>query len=206
MDNDELCALWDQGLYIGKIAEKFGVSIDRVRWRVRDLQRIGRIKPRWKGNHGRWSPHRVERLRERFLQGEGATSIAAELGPEFSRNMIAGKIWRLGLKRGEGANQNGFHGGAASPTIVRPSGMKVVKRKVLREQAREQARVLGVHLPPLHIELPADSSPNPVGIFDLRRCHCRWPLSSGLYCGEQVRTATSWCPRHYSMVFRGFKK
>lgn len=46
-----------------------------------------------------WTHAQAEKLREMYLNGKSFTEIAKRLG--MSRNAIAGKIYRLGLKRDE---------------------------------------------------------------------------------------------------------
>lgn len=182
MDNNQVVQLWNAGQSLRQIAHVLGVTKDRARWRIRDLQEAGRIERRRPGSYGLWTAERAEHLRKRFNEGAGASLIAVELGTGFTRNMVAGKIWRLRLKR--------------------EPGMKCVQAPRAQLAPHRPTRP-HVHQPPVHIELPAENSANPVALADLRRCHCRWPLPTGLYCGDAVRIGTSWCHRHYGMVFRG---
>ena len=47
----------------------------------------------------RWSPERVERLTQLWLEGLSASQIAEKLGEGITRNAVIGKAHRLNLKR-----------------------------------------------------------------------------------------------------------
>lgn len=53
------------------------------------------------GSSSVWDDETVKELTNRWNNGHSAALIAAALGPEFTRNMIVGKVRRLGLPERE---------------------------------------------------------------------------------------------------------
>lgn len=51
----------------------------------------------------RWTDAEDEKL-IRLLPNASFSEIAKELGPGFTRNMVAGRVWRLGLTKDEAAD------------------------------------------------------------------------------------------------------
>jgi hypothetical protein len=119
-----------------------------------------------------WTEKRVQRLALLQKEGFSATVIAKKLGPAFTKGMVAGKIYRLGLtlkpvKKGSARQRKPVPSPTASPIS------KAQPRKPILAPAR-----------PILVSRPTERTPpaaqpveriTGIRIFDLRDRHCRWP-------------------------------
>jgi GcrA cell cycle regulator len=136
-----------------------------------------------------WTPEKIERLRMLWAAGKSARECGAALGA--TRNMVIGKVDRLGLKRPERPK-------VEKPIAERPKhqiSLGLVKPKPAPSPPR------------LRADQPLPKS-RPVSLLQLKRTHCRWPIGDpresdfyfcGAVCGAVAkRTANGpcYCPDH----------
>jgi hypothetical protein len=123
-----------------------------------------------------WTEARIETLKELWLS-LSASKIAAKIGDGATRNMVIGKVDRLGLPSKPA-------GRPSEPRKIKPPRPPVVAKQVQ--------------------ELPRKSSlavPAPLSIpFEwLQQCSCRWPLwpEQDGYCGHtKSESHPSYCEHH----------
>jgi GcrA cell cycle regulator len=151
-----------------------------------------------------WSAPRVTQLRELFDKGLSNNQIAAEMDIH-SRNVIIGKLHRLGLTREvvAGASARGHHT-AKRIKEARPKGnVGSVAYAVIHGIKAQQARAAE----------PEKSVPEPkpveiisgrVSLFSARANQCRWPAaddgSATMVCGASALDG-SWCVYHANRAF-----
>lgn len=86
------------------------------------------------GSSSVWDDETVKELTNRWANGHSAALIAAALGPEFTRNMIVGKVRRLGLPERE--------------TLVCMEPKHATKPKVRRVIRKRPKHLQVTHAPP----------------------------------------------------------
>lgn len=122
---------------------------------------------------GFWTEENVERLTQLCTQGLSASLIAEQMGGEVTRNMVIGKIARLGLQlRGNG------------------SGRRLSSRPARR-----------AHVPPTPILDPV--GPMNDFPASRNACRYPYgELSEGTFqcCGHETHGGTSWCAAHLLAV------
>lgn len=134
-----------------------------------------------------WTYERLLRLKERRAAGISARLIAEEMGT--TRNAILGKLHRMGI---------------VTPTKIKSSNGQSVEGRARRRPYRfapknpkPQNEII--------LDLPANKSENPVALFDLAPCHCRYPVGSESpakwFCGDQVAEGKPYCPRHCRVCY-----
>ena len=150
-----------------------------------------------------WTETRVESLKTLWLDGFSASQVARELGGGLTRNAVIGKIFRLGLKRGE-----------ASAVSTRR------ERNPARDKAPPRPRMKVTPSPPARAERPpalrgtappADHEPTSrppeayeppgliSGVMALNSRTCRWPIgdpkaNTFSFCG--CAATDVYCDRH----------
>src|SRR6185369_10978924 len=107
--------------------------------------------------------------------------IALKLGRGLTRNAIGGKLDRLKLLKSRPRDNRDY--GA-------PRTQK--RRKAPSKPVAPSSASSAPPTPELH-----------VNFFDLKRHHCRYPLSDGTFCGRKVqRVRTAFCPHHELVCYR----
>lgn len=144
-----------------------------------------------------WAQVDLDEMRRLFDEGWSMGRIALALGR--SRSSIAGKLRRLGIKRGDTPTQGLARrhrppnprrrkGGTLKRSTPPPRPVGAPKFNVVPFKPREPEKPL----PPLN-----------VGIYDLTPAHCRWPVSGErehtLFCGHQRVTGSSYCGQHKAL-------
>lgn len=113
-----------------------------------------------------------------WLEGKSAKQIASEIGAA-SRNMVLGKLHRMGLSNRDGGNQNGRN--PKQTTVLaykaRTKKPRLVRAPIPIPHADDRARVM---------------------LMELRNEHCRFPVAHG-YCGlleADLSNGIPYCPGH----------
>lgn len=132
-----------------------------------------------------WTPERLDLLRLRWAANRSQAEIAAELG--ITRNAVAGKISRLGLKHG------------TTPQ----------KRRAPRVRPPSPQRTTPMRKPPPVVALPPAEPSDGISIqlIDLTNSTCRWPKGDEviLFCGDSsadLLNGKPYCPFHSDMARR----
>lgn len=137
----------------------------------------------------RWTQPRIDQLKALWASGATAPQIANALGDGFTKNAVLGKAHKLKLpgraNLGNGITKAQFD--ASRPVHRQPSA------PIIENFDMEDGEGVDVtHL---------------VGILDLERHHCRWPMagdgSATMFCGERSRHGP-YCPRHASRAGIGY--
>lgn len=133
-----------------------------------------------------WTDERVEELKALVLDGLSASQIAARMGAP-SRNVVMGKIHRLGL----GGRLKGVSGGRSSAAAT-PRPVPKPPAPVVAPQNEPAALVLdhGGH----------------VRLLDLGAASCRWPHGDPRdaefhFCGHSHDGEGPYCPFHHRVAF-----
>jgi GcrA cell cycle regulator len=154
-----------------------------------------------------WTDEKVAEMKRLWTEdGLSASDIAARLGPEFTRNMVLGKLHRLKARQ----NRTTTSGGQAKRGRVGTPGQSkanvIARRAESRRVAAERLELLSAARvqthegawQPLH-------GLDPVAITELGPHDCRWPLGDPLlpgfgFCGlPQAGEHTRYCDVHHAM-------
>ena len=146
-----------------------------------------------------WTDERVAELRE-LVKNLTAGQIAMKWG--VSRNVISGKMDRIGLKRPEDPIKR-------LKRIERRGGLSHTRMKPAPDHPWCP---MDVHTPRQDpTEYAGEGSRCPVDIWGLTWKSCRYPLWSGdepisekLYCGDAAVDGVPYCPCHAKMAFTTF--
>jgi hypothetical protein len=144
-------------------------------------------------NANRWTTANVARLRELWDGGRSAREIAGEFGKGWSRNMVIGKIHRLGLWR---ADKPVIAPPTERRTFGKPPPPKIKAEKFGDPAKQQQPRPAVVRVFPGE----AHSGP-PVSVEDVQERHCRWPIGEPFqgFCGADKIDGRSYCGHHAGM-------
>lgn len=158
---------------------------------------------------GDWSDERVESLKQFFEAGLSAGQIATEIGHGVTRNMVCGKLSRLGLKR---VSKETLSASQTQPGII--SGIQVhaekgtVGSKAGGIIARIKARIhdTAAQVVPLTVvHDAADTKPVHIGLMELTEETCRWPYaeegSPTTYCGCTSKPNSPYCYEHHAVAY-----
>jgi GcrA cell cycle regulator len=159
-----------------------------------------------------WTDERVELLRQLWLDGKSASQISAALGLGITRNVVIGKVHRLGLS------------GRAKSTA--PATPRVRQRPPSTPRAPMASRpsgggghaVRGNTALAFSIDTAAEARPQfhedvvvpmslRVTIVELKEAMCRWPLGDPTspdfrYCGIQSAGTAPYCVHHGRMAYQ----
>jgi hypothetical protein len=170
-----------------------------------------------------WTQNEDEVLKRMIADGASYTLIAQRLGPQFSRNAVAGRASRLQIRS---SNPQGFASGRANPARRKQAGPtvriidkyaahKTVGTSEVREIVSMDTEVFPVTtgegktvecrtVEPIVSTAGNDGS---VGLLGLKALHCRTVVGLGedglsLHCGAEVRKiGESYCPQCRSKFF-----
>lgn len=130
-----------------------------------------------------WSPDQVEKLKALHAEGLSAGQIAYQFGGKMTRNMICGKIARLGLP--------------AHPYGIRSS----LPRLHIPPKPKPK---------PVPIVIPAEAprlvlvKNRPVTIETLESGMCKWPYGEGEhihFCANPQKEHSQYCPFHHAKSY-----
>lgn len=131
-----------------------------------------------------WTEACAEELTALAAKGYSASQIARQLGPEFSRNQVIGKIHRLGLPWG----RRETHARSRSSAVAKPAP---------KVQPIERIRV-SAHSP--HPAPAANPDGSLLRLEDLRAGQCRWPhgdpLKEGFHFCGLPSSGDPYCEHH----------
>lgn len=153
-----------------------------------------------------WPDTALTLLKTRWAEGASASTIAAELGQGVSRNAVLGKISRLKLQRRDVKAAHPFKARKANEkrhgNFQQPKANAIVAKALQRQ-------VPAFPVEPFDMEdgEPVDVT-HLVGLMDLERTSCRWPMGSAtgsaqLFCGKHA-AAGSYCSEHTKRASYGF--
>lgn len=142
-----------------------------------------------------WTEERHARMMELVAEGLSSALIAKQLG--VSRNAVIGRLFRAGVKR-------------KPPREVVPHGnLSLTKRNAAVSTAPvetlDRPTVWGVHQEPAPLPdapPPPDRKSSGITMLEARAGQCRWVYDDKTICAAAVKKGTSWCPEHYSIVYR----
>lgn len=127
-----------------------------------------------------WNPDAIAKLVSLHAQGLSAGQIAYQFGGKMTRNMVCGKLGRLGIP-----------------------ALPVGKRSSL-------PRLHLVRPKPIPVVIPPEAPPlvlvrnKPVTIETLQPGMCKWPYGEGAnihFCASQSVPHEPWCPFHRSKAW-----
>jgi hypothetical protein len=152
-----------------------------------------------------WGPKQIDDLRDLWEKGFTFKEIAAHFTvgtTQCTRNMVAGKIGRLGLMRLRG------HNGAQQAR--RQNG----KREPCADRELPSVAVI-LPLPPIAPPPAPRIKPDaglpeavPVTLLERRADQCCYPVNDGgpyLFCGAPKKKGSSYCEKHHKSMYRPAK-
>jgi GcrA cell cycle regulator len=134
-----------------------------------------------------WTDERVEQLRQAWLEGKSASTIASQLGDGLTRNAVIGKVHRLGLA----GRAKSPAAAAAAPRVapvsqsVRPAAhaRPVATAAAAAGRMVRGATALAIQSYTMTAAQPREATESVVlpmsvrvTIVDLKESMCRWPL------------------------------
>jgi GcrA cell cycle regulator len=131
-----------------------------------------------------WTDDRIERLKALFADGKSATDISLEF--RVTRNVVCGKLSRLGLFRN--------HEPTAKPRILRPRISRVNSNStaVRLSTAHEPAGFANLRI--------VDVVSRNVSLIDLKPNDCRYPDGDPpAFCGHPKLKDFSYCASHHAL-------
>jgi hypothetical protein len=155
----------------------------------------------------RWTDKRVERLKLLHKECFSATVIAKKLGAAFTKGMVVGKLRRIALEAERAKTRTGRSSSSQAKTGAERAGS--LKAAAVKPTRPSRPIILPKPAP---VVLPVPSAPAPKGVrlFDLRDCHCRWPIGNDrparMFCGAPALNASSWCEHHQRIAFPSYGK
>ena len=154
-----------------------------------------------------WTPEAVAKLKALWAERKSASECARELGPEFTRNAVIGKVHREGLSvpRPLGRPTSERPKREPKPAPPPPDLPTVVVQAQTALPRRNIPDVPIIEGPP--VEKPADC----VLIQNLREGQCRFPMEKigdrvWCFCAAPVVPGYSWCPHHFARCYVPFPK
>jgi GcrA cell cycle regulator len=157
-----------------------------------------------------WNDERIEALKKLWADGLSASQIQRELGAA-TRNMIIGKVHRLGLS------------GRQSPLGRAPRARAVLVRaaRTLADNGKDSSLTQRIKHrlappPPALVVVPAAPEPAPpdpvppagqrCSVMELTADACRWPIGDPQspefsFCGDMAIDGRPYCARHFRMAY-----
>lgn len=140
-----------------------------------------------------WTDDHVEKMKTLWESGASCSQIAGELGPDFTRNSVIGKMHRLNLS----GRDKKVH---TAPKLQRDRNRFVPRSGNVTPQ-RSYAKAAprpphpAPHVPDVLEEMRA------LTLMELTQSNCRWPLGDPRdewfrFCGNDKDMDHSYCPFH----------
>ena len=156
-----------------------------------------------------WGPKQIDELRKLWEEGFSFKEIAQHFAHGCTRNMVAGKITRLGLMKSHNHNtarevrlQRTRRGLACTPKPPTPTPTTSrVDKTPLPPPPAPEVTVLAP-------EVTANVKRTPVGSVTLLERgpdQCCFPVNDGgpfLFCGAPKKAGSPYCKRHYKLMYR----
>lgn len=140
------------------------------------------------GNQEKWDDEMAELAKARWKAGASGKAIGDEIGK--SRSAVMGKLHRMGLRRHQQTTPRSAIAQQAARATAASAHYKQRKRAPWSDVA----------------EIKPEITPTAVGIVDLERHHCRWPVSGEgaamRYCGGNAADGYPYCSRHCRMAYQ----
>lgn len=158
-----------------------------------------------------WTAEQSETVRKLWDSGMAASRIAATMGGAFTRNMIIGRVHRMGLPgRATTDNKHGRPGNQKTGNYGKPrqkaaqGASRPAPRIVSLKHAEASPEPAQPHVEPVAVAIPISRR---VTIVELGLGDCRWPLGDPLapefrYCGTKCDPAKPYCVAHHRMAFQ----
>src|SRR3954464_9469101 len=146
-----------------------------------------------------WTEERVQRMKLLSKDGFSASAIAKELGPSFTKGMVAGKMRRIAMSAKPARSTR-----PESKTRITAEKPKLNAEATPRRPAPRPKRALS-----FRADHPENAVQPPMAkgmrLYDLLEGHCRWPLGEDvpakLFCGAPAVPSKAWCEHHYRMAY-----
>jgi GcrA cell cycle regulator len=160
-----------------------------------------------------WTEERVELLKTLWSEGKSASEIAAILKGGLTRNGVLGKIHRLKLDKRvtvsiRAETATGGNGSAGKHRGIVDAARKARTKGQPKAAAISHRMTMGELKPPKPLPIPKDLPEISARrrLIDLGAHECRYctgdPLTADhSFCGRPVKAGTSWCEKHYAVVF-----
>lgn len=166
-----------------------------------------------------WTSEREETVKQRWLSGERASSIAADYG--LSKNSIIAKMQRMGVpcpydfkhwtKDEESEVAKLWMEGWSATLIAQrvKRSRNAIIGKIVRLRLLRRSRPTFVLRPPKRaaqpipvISISANHKFRAVPLLELRPGECRYPLGDGpfLFCGQPAIAGESYCPHCWQIT------
>jgi GcrA cell cycle regulator len=135
-----------------------------------------------------WTDELIERLKVLWAEGLSASQIADELAGKFTRMSVIGKAHRLKLPARK-AREPG------------PPYLRKPRRRAGGVPKPPPPRPPKPPPPPPTPLPPTVPQMRKLGLFQLKRQHCRWPLGGlldppRLFCAADTHDGEVYCPAH----------
>lgn len=155
-----------------------------------------------------WTTERIELVTRMWANGSSYSEIAAELGPQVTRNMVCSKVTRLNLPK---RRDQTFSAPRPKRTRIertvrrRDDGRLVtaVEEVVENDDAIDTATLDQIETeaaPEMFLGIP---------FARLKPGHCRYPRGTGadiLFCGQPQKPDSSYCADCHRRCHTGFRK
>jgi GcrA cell cycle regulator len=156
-----------------------------------------------------WTDEHIATLTKLWLDGKSAREIAAILGGGLTRNGVIGKVHRLKLERRAKPSVKAMKPSGGNGRAGKDRGIVQAARKARAKASTVTLRPpVGELKPPKPLPIPDDLPEISARrlLIDLGPHECRYctgdPLTADhSFCGEPVKSGTSWCESHYAVVF-----
>lgn len=137
-----------------------------------------------------WTDVIVERCKELNAQGLSFQAVADQIGNGVTRNMVIGKLRRVGVPKVERKKPE--------PAEIEARSKPRTRDRVVIVKAK------GAPVPPSPIPAAPTIAGEPVSILDLKNHHCRAVLDQrgtdphqlAMYCGAPKTVGSSYCAPH----------
>lgn len=144
--------------------------------------------------HGFWTEERLKILTARLADNKTFVAIAAELGT--TKNAVIGKAHRMGLLAR--ARYAAVAGRPRSHARYDYQVRRIATRKAAKVKA-DAVKAKATPPEPKAEVIPL--RPRPLGIVDLERRHCRWPIGDPgdpdfHFCGRHRAASSPYCAQH----------
>lgn len=153
-----------------------------------------------------WTPERIERLRQFWLEGYSASVIAIDLG--ITRNMVLGKVHRM---RAKGELPQTLRAKTPDPNSGRTRKRKRAeanKRKRRKPCADHKIKFVGgdgnTQKPKTEKRLKHVSTCDPKWITELTHGECKFGVYTGkrqLFCAEVAEPGRPYCAHHMAIAY-----
>jgi len=138
-----------------------------------------------------WSDISVAKLRKLLDKNYTSSQIAAQLGPNFTRNAVIGKIHRMGWAK------------KPAPLVVKKEKKVAVVTFVPKANLPEIPQKKNKPVPEF-VPVKTDTN-NVVPFMKLKAKMCRYPVSGQgfgtMFCGNPTEEDRSWCDDHRKVVY-----